>query len=258
MKMLKEDYPLEGFIDTHIHTAPDIKLRKVNDIEAAQYAAKEKMQAIVLKSHVESTVGRAKIAEYASDLDVFGGLCLNESVGGLNPEAVKVTGELNGKMIWLPTISKIKINYEKIEDILHIIAQKDLVLATGHLNIDDIFLVLDMAKSFGIWKLIINHPLTRIIDASLDIQKEMAKYAYLEHCYVACMDKHDNLQPKIIADAIKEIGYRSCIMATDFGQIHNPIPVEGMKSFIGSMRSHGISRKEICVMCLENPYKLIY
>ena len=42
------------------------------------------MQAIIIKSHVESTAGRAKIAEIISGFKVIGGVCLNSSAGGLN------------------------------------------------------------------------------------------------------------------------------------------------------------------------------
>ena len=249
---------IEGFLDTHIHTAPDIKLRISNDIEAAEEARKEKMGAIVIKSHVESTASRAKIAETVTGFKVIGGICLNSSVGGLNPESVKVTANLGGKIVWFPTISapEININYQNTEEILNIIAGNDLVLATGHLKPDEIFKLLDYAKEQGINKIIINHPLTGVVGASVDEQKEMSRYAYLEHCFVACMEKHDNLDPKIMADAIKDVGAKNCIMATDFGQAHNPKPVDGMKMLVNSMAEYGIKKSDINKMCVQNPSKL--
>lgn len=258
MGNFKNRYPLEGVIDTHIHTAPDVKPRALNDIEAAYEAKHEKMRAIVIKSHVEPTAGRAKIAEKISGFKVIGGVCLNSSVGGLNPDAVKTTAELGGKIVWFPTISapKTNINYENTESILSIIAEKGLVLATGHLKPEDIFLLLDFAKSLKVKKIIINHPLTKVVDANIDEQKEMSRYAYLEHCFVACMEKHDNLDPEVIAGAVNETGYKKCIMATDFGQAHNPVPVEGMKMFINSMVEYGIKEKYINKMCIQNPSKL--
>ncbi|MGB9978600.1 DUF6282 family protein [Methanobacterium sp.] len=258
MENLKNKDLLEGFIDTHVHTAPDIKPRVLNDIEAAYESKQHKMQAIVIKSHVESTAGRAKIAEKISEFKVIGGVCLNSSVGGLNPDTVKVTAELGGKIVWFPTISasQISITYENTESILNIIAKKELVLATGHLKPEDIFSLLDYAKSLKVKKIIINHPLTGVVGATIDEQKEMSRYAYLEHCFVACMEKHDNLDPNVIADAIKEIGPERCIMATDFGQAHNPVPVEGMKMFINSMIEYGIKKNCINKMCIQNPSKL--
>ena len=250
---------IEGFIDTHIHTAPDIKPRILNDIEAAYEAKSEGMQAIFIKSHIEPTVGRSIIAQEVSGLNVIGGVCLNLSVGGLNPHVVKATAELGGKIIWFPTISanKIDINYKNTEDVLNIIAEKNLILATGHLKVNDIFLLLDYAKSMHIKKIIINHPLTGVIGASIDEQKEMSRFAYLEHCFVACMEMHDNLDPYIMAEAIKEIGPKRCIMATDFGQPYNPRPVDGMKLFLNCMLKNGINKSDIAKMCIENPSKLL-
>lgn len=251
-------YPLKGFIDTHVHTGPDVRPRLLNDVKAALDALEENMGAIVLKSHVESTAGRARLARETTGMNVFGGVTLNQSVGGLNPAAVHVSAEMGGKIVWFPTISHDEIHWdhERIEEILQIVKQRDLVLGTGHLNPFEIFDLLDMAHDMGISKILVNHPFTAVVGASLDQQKEMSRYAYLEHCYVACMEKHDNLDPGVIVHGIKEIGSDRCIMATDFGQAHNPRPVNGMNMFVLKMMDFGISHEAIETMCIRNPLKL--
>ena len=141
MNRLKEKYPIEGFIDTHLHTSPDVKPRILNDVQAAFMASKEKMGGIILKSHVESTAGRARLAEMLTGIKVIGGVTLNHSVGGLNPAAVEASALMGGKIVWFPTTSHsvLNLDLELIEDILHLIVQNDLVLATGHLNPAEIF-----------------------------------------------------------------------------------------------------------------------
>jgi hypothetical protein len=255
----EKPYPLEGFTDTHIHTSPDIKPRLLTDIEAAADAKEEGMNSIVIKSHNEPTSGRAIIASEVTDFPVYGGVVLNNSVGGINVEAVKSSAMIGGKFVWFPTISysSIQINWSHVEDILHVVKENQMVIATGHIKPDDIFTLLDMAKSLGIWKIIVNHPLTKVVGASLDEQVEMSANAYLEHCFVTCMERHDNLDPVLIRDSIKKIGANRCLMATDFGQIFNPRPVNGMKMFINSMIHEGISLDEINLMCKDNPHKLI-
>ena len=258
-----EDDLLEGFIDTHIHTAPDVRPRLLNDVEAAISASTEGMQAIVIKSHFEPTSGRAKIAEEVTGFKVFGGVCLNQSVGGLNLEAVKTAASMGGKFVWLPTVSYSsmeldRVNVEILEEIINLAAEHQMVLATGHLKVDDIFFVMDTARSIGVDRLLVNHPMTGVVGASLDEQKEMSCYAYLEHCFVACMPGHDELDPGLIADAINEVGPSRCIMATDFGQAHNPTPAQGMRMFVNSMLDHGISMKDVRTMCIENPSKLLF
>ena len=226
-EQMKEKYPLEGFIDTHLHTSPDVKPRILNDIQAAFMASKEKMGGIILKSHVESTAGRARLAEMLTGIKVIGGVTLNHSVGGLNPAAVEASALMGGKMVWFPT--------------------------TSHGRMD-----LDLAHSMGICKILVNHPFTPIVGASIDEQKEMARYAYMEHCYVACMDKHDKIDPEVISQGIKDVGSNKCVMATDFGQLHNPNPVVGMKMFIDKMIDLEISIDDIIVMCKTNPFKLFF
>jgi hypothetical protein len=255
----KEPYPIEGFIDTHIHTSPDIKPRLLTDVEAAIDAKEERMNSIVIKSHYEPTSGRAIIASELTDFPVYGGVVLNNSVGGLNVDAVKSAARIGGKFVWFPTVScsSIQINWSHVEDILHVVKENQMVIATGHLKSADIFTLLDKAKSLGIWRIIINHPLTKVVGASLDEQVEMSAYAYLEHCFVACMERHDNLDPVLIKDSIKKVGANRCLMATDFGQLFNPRPINGMKMFINSMIREGISIDEIDLMCKDNPHKLI-
>jgi len=250
---------LTGFIDTHIHTSPDVKPRLLNDYEAALEAQEKGMGAIILKSHVESTAGRAYITHRLTGFPVMGGVTLNLTVGGLNPEAVLCTALMGGKIVWLPTIhhSKIALDPDALDEILHLVKDNNMILATGHISPEEIFQVIDQCHSLGVEKIMVNHPLTSVVGASLDEQKEMAHHAYLEHCWVATMPQHDKLNPKIIANSIKEVGAKHCILATDFGQEHNPRPVLGMQMMIASMISQGISWEDITLMCHDNPNNLL-
>ncbi|MBI4814363.1 MAG: hypothetical protein HY802_08875, partial [Methanobacterium sp.] len=174
--------------------------------------------------------------------------------------AVRTTALMGGKIIWLPTIhhQEIKLDHDALNEILYLIKDNNLVLATGHLDPEAIFQVLDQCRSLGVEKIMVNHPLTRVVGASLDEQKEMARHAYLEHCWVATMPQHDKLDPEIMVEAIKEVGAKHCILATDFGQDHNPRPVVGMQMMITSMIQQEISWEDITLMCRDNPEKLLF
>src|SRR5688500_3275177 len=104
--MLNIDVDLTGAIDLHLHTAPDVVPRKLDDVEAARQAAARGMRAILLKSHATLTAGRAELVErLVPDIRVFGGLALNDAVGGLNPAAVEAALKLGAVEIWMPTLS---------------------------------------------------------------------------------------------------------------------------------------------------------
>ena len=38
-------------------------------------------------------------------MKVFGGVALNQTVGGLNPYAVELALRMGGRMVWFPTLS---------------------------------------------------------------------------------------------------------------------------------------------------------
>jgi hypothetical protein len=91
--MNTEDQLLQGAIDLHAHVYPEFSLRmrnRVEDIEWAELARTAGMRAIMMKSHVFPTAEKAQlIRKVVPGIEIFGGLSLNYSVGGLNPLAVE-------------------------------------------------------------------------------------------------------------------------------------------------------------------------
>src|SRR5438876_6621018 len=98
---------LSGAIDMHAHADPDGTPRKIDAIDLAKLAKSRGMRAIVLKNHYEPTASLAYIVrKEVPGIEVFGGISLDLTVGGVNPAAVewmtKVKGGY-GKVIWMPT-----------------------------------------------------------------------------------------------------------------------------------------------------------
>ncbi|MGB9837946.1 DUF6282 family protein [Methanothermobacter sp.] len=253
---ISEHIKLDGLVDTHIHTAPDVRVRSMNDIELAFAALREGMEAVVIKSHTEPTSGRAALASEVTGMRVIGGVTLNTPMGGLNPEAVHAAAMMGGRFVWLPTVSVGRAEGD-LDAVLSAVAEHEMVLGTGHLKPHEIFHVLDLAADHGVGKIVINHPLTGAVGATLEEQREMSRHAFLEHCLVACMPRHDGLDFELIAESVRYVGVERCIMATDFGQGHNPSPIAGMKQFIYLMKKHGFSHSDIMMMCRHNPLELI-
>ena len=99
------DY-LEGAVDLHVHSAPDVDRRRFNDLELARAARDAGVGAVLIKSHQNSTVERAwLVAQCVPEIRVYGGLVLNETVGGLNPAAVRLALQMGARQIWMPTRS---------------------------------------------------------------------------------------------------------------------------------------------------------
>lgn len=96
---------LEGAIDIHMHPHPCLFDRITDDRGVAEGAKGERMRAIVIKCHHESTVSRAQdVTRSMEGIEVYGGIVLNYYVGGLNAAAAEAACKLGGKIVWMPTI----------------------------------------------------------------------------------------------------------------------------------------------------------
>src|SRR3984893_11682721 len=143
---------LSGAIDMHAHADPDGVPRKIDAIDLARLAKENGMRAIVLKNHYEPTQSLAYIVrKEVPGIEVFGGISLDLTNGGVNPAAVewmtKVRGGC-GRVVWMPTFdsehnaapehrpfARVAMNGKLVPEVLQvigIIAQHGLVLETGH------------------------------------------------------------------------------------------------------------------------------
>src|SRR5262249_37235930 len=98
---------LTGTIDIHVHSDPDSRPRSIDALDVAKLARSKGMRGIVLKNHYDPTGGLAYLVRKdVPGLEVFGGIDLNLTVGGINPAAVahmtEVSGGL-GRFVWMPT-----------------------------------------------------------------------------------------------------------------------------------------------------------
>src|SRR5438270_10134179 len=85
-----QENPLVGAIDIHVHAAPDSTPRSIDVIDLARLAKSLGMRGLVLKSHYEPTASIAYLVrKEVPGIEVFGGIDLNLTVGGMNPGAVE-------------------------------------------------------------------------------------------------------------------------------------------------------------------------
>jgi hypothetical protein len=288
---------LKGAIDLHIHTTPDGFPRLLDDLEVARQARDVGMRAVLLKCHVTTTCDRAYLVRRViKGIEVFGGIVLNHPVGGLNPYAVATAIYMGAKAIWMPTMwadqhvrysrQRNMDGYQAIgmsfpekgvtvlsdsgellpeaQQILKMIADHDLMLGMSHLSYKEQKVMIPAAKMAGVTKIVVNHPTYQVLQFSLDQIKELADMgAYMEFCLLpltpqwTLRDPEKGWSPKRVAQAIKDIGPERCLLATDGGQIHNPTPIEGLRTFIRMMREEGLSSEEIALMTKTNPAKML-
>lgn len=258
-----------GMIDVHVHAAPDVVARSVDGIDAARQAHAAGLRAIVLKNHYEPTASWAYFAGKAvPGIEVFGGVALNRAVGGVNPAAVSRMARVQGgrgKIVWMPTFDAASVAVSRdgrllpeVLEVLELIREHGLVLATGHSTPEENRLLIREARKRGIERIIVTHAMLAPVRMSVEEMKEAATLgAFIEFVYNGLAGANKECTPEQYADAIRRIGPERCILASDLGQAANPLPVEGLRAFVEAMKELGFSDVNIRRMTIENPARLL-
>lgn len=96
---------VRGAYDVHVHIAPDVMTRRIDDLDLAVRYRELGLDGFVIKSHYVPTAERAAVVRKAvPGVDPIGAITLNASVGGVNPIAVEVLARGGGRFVWLPTV----------------------------------------------------------------------------------------------------------------------------------------------------------
>lgn len=267
---------LNGIVDIHAHSGPDSVARSIDADELVKLAQARGMRGIVLKNHYEPTASLAWIVKkQAPTLEVFGGIDLNRSVGGVNPAAIErmvlVEGGL-GRVIWMPTFdaeNQVRYSKEKrpfvsvakngellpeTKQVIALAAKHHLMLETGHSSPREILMIIREAKRAGVENVVVTHPIIAPVLMSVEQMKEAADLgAYLEFVYNGTIGKKPAHTLKEYADAIRRIGPKHCILSSDLGQANNPLHPDGWVAYIAGLLKEGISQADIDLMAKTNP-----
>jgi hypothetical protein len=273
---------LLGAVDLHVHGGPDVVPRRHTDIELATRAKAAGMAAIVLKSHVESTVGRAAAASEATGFDVRGGLVLNPGAcGGIEPEVVRTSLELGARVIWMPTTASAahlerfpgaapgasrgaptaaRLERGAARDICRLVAEAGALLATGHLGVDETTMLAAEATAAGT-RLLLQHPDYSVPGLSAESQAELADHfptVTFERCaFVASAGAPEPLPVERMVEAMEAVGLARNVVSSDLGQPSNPAYPEGFGVFAASLEAAGVPRGDLESMLTTRPAALL-
>jgi len=268
---------LDGVIDMHAHSDPDGTPRSIDAIDLARLAKSRGMRAIVLKNHYEPTASLAWIVrKEVPGIEVFGGISLDLTVGGVNPAAVewmtKVKGGY-GRVIWLPTFdseAQVKLTHQdrpfarvtkdgkvmpEVLKVMAIAAKNNLVLETGHSSPAETLLLIPEAKRQGVKHIMVTHALTNPGGplSIAEIEKAAKMGAYIELVYTSLTDA--TVQKYV--EAIRAAGPASVVISSDLGQPSNPLHPDGLLALYKALMAHGISEAEVVQMSKTNPARLL-
>jgi len=275
-----QENPLAGVIDIHVHCAPDSTPRSIDAIDLARLAAKRGMRGLVLKNHYQPTASLAYIVrKEVPGIEIFGGVDLNLSVGGMNPFAVEhmaaTTGGY-GRVVWMSTFdSEAQVRYSKQDRpfvrvaqngqllpetrrVIAVIAKHDLVMATGHTSAEEALMLIREARAQGVKHMVVTHAMLQPIHMSDAQMVEAAKMgAYIEFVYNGLIGSYKESTFQDYARAIRSVGVEHCILSSDMGQPGNPLHPDGLIALFDGLKKEGITQAEIDRMAKENPARLL-
>ena len=310
----KVDDILKGVIDLHVHGAPlgAWLSGRPSMVETSIEASEAGMKALVFKDHNTMTNNVAIVIQEFLDrmskdkakegidfkpVEVYGGIVLNYTVGGMNPHAVETAlGYGKCKEVWLPSLDAMHQkqaqgdknwqNYisvteggnsdeltKEMKQILDIMADYNnnskgdkVVLSGCHVSNEEKAAVLKYIKTKNMKvDMLLDHVTQEMTVLTPQEAKEMIDLGgYLEFAECSCVP-WPGMFDWIIAVKYSFELLRELIK--EKGTSHLVLitdagqpgnkPVPGWKNFIWQLLAHGISEEDINAMAKDVPSKLI-
>ncbi|MGD0906751.1 MAG: DUF6282 family protein [Candidatus Acidiferrales bacterium] len=277
---LGQEINLNGAIDFHVHSSPDGVPRSIDADDLARLAKQNGMRGLVLKNHHESTAALAyMVRKEVPGIEIFGGITQDLSVGGINVEAVRQMTLMKGgwgRVVWLPTfdaenavkraggtgpfvpVSKDGHLLPGVLELIDFIAQHhDMVLETGHVSAEEGLMVIHEAHQRGVAHLIVTHATNLVVDMTIPQMQQAARDgAFIELDAGGPLGAKPMHTYEYYANAIRQVGAKSCILVTDFGSVSDPtrpLHPQGLLNFMNALHAQGISVNDLNTMTKTNP-----
>ncbi|HYQ68179.1 DUF6282 family protein [Actinophytocola sp.] len=284
---------LTGAVDLHTHPGPSPFPRRMSILDAAADAATVGFRALVAKSHHHSMQTDILALEQAGLADipvkVYGGVALNNTVGGLNPYAVELALRMGGRVVWFPTIaSRAHLDFHAhnhsgfpvagiplrdnepitvlddgrlsaaTHDVLDVIAAENAILNCGHLPAAEIDVLVPGAVEAGITRIVVSHPDFVLGATPEHIERWCRQGVHVEHCLAMLVGREPKPEPfKRIAEYYRAAGASRTIFSSDLGQKNNPLPVTAYRRMVRVLLDDGVAPADIRAMTGGNAAQLL-
>ena len=275
------DPALVGAIDLHAHHDPDSYPRNLDAFDVARLAKDRGLRGIVLKNHWTETAGLAYLVrKYATPgFEVFGALTLDLPVGGLNPQAVRYMADVagrHGRIVWMPThdsehevlynkesrpfigVSRDGVLVPEVHDVIAVIAEHDLTLATGHVTAEEALQILRAAKAAGVRRLIVTHPLfaPQYTFMSIEQLRAAADLGAFIEIIARNLARDGEAKDRSLA-AIRAIGAEHFFVSSDAGLLGELNHTDALALAAKALRVSGFTEADLTTMYKSNPAFLV-
>ena len=278
----QSDLNLHGAIDTRVHTSPDNVARSIDADDLARLANKNGMRGLVLTNHWESTAALAyMVRKQVPGIEIFGGVEMDQSVGGINLEAVKRMTMMKGgwgRIVWLPTFDSVTFTswvkkdgkgraystttvpiskdghlLPSVLDLIDFIAlHHELLLETGHNSAEEALMVVHEAHERGVSHVVVTGAMDLVVKMTIPQMQQAAREgAYIEFAYSNAFGPEPEHTMSEFAEAIRAVGPKFCILSTNF--VDFPSHPQALLDFMQALHKEGISVADINLMSKVNP-----
>lgn len=282
------DDMLTGVSDIHVHAAPDVKARAIDELSFAREAKKVGYRSVMFKSNEWSCHDRVYLIRQAlPDFACFGSLCMNRTHGdSVNAYAAEMAVRTTGnccKCIWMPTqaaayqhahdrlpgkgipvLSDTGKVLPEVVRVMEVCAEADIIFATGHCSPEESLTLAQKAKEVGVGKFVVTHANSHIWKMTrAQILRVAELGGFIEYSYITNLwgpgtgvPMNERMSDDEFVAYAAMIPERSFI-TTDLGQVDMPHPLEGMRMCISTLLRGGVSQNNIDMMVRTNPAMLM-
>lgn len=283
MVVVSVDRPswLAGAWDWHCHTAPCQLPRWGNATRVAREAAAAGFAGLVLQTHSESTTGRASAAaEAVPELQLLGGVTLNEFAGGINVKSTRAQIAAGAAFVWFPTVdarahvtalggagrslSGVHDPYDTTcgiaitgadgrlsADTLAVVdavAGGALFIGTGHLSLHEVTALVEVTSARDI-PIVINHPYF-LVHPDAAWWSRLPRNAVVQFAAVA--DSGNPMLPPIarVLEVIRSIGPERCAIGSETKTVN---PVDAVVTFGRQLLASGLDEPSLRTILTHSP-----
>lgn len=279
---------LKDVCDIHIHAAPDVKERLIDELSFAHQAKQAGYRCIMYKSNEWSCHDRVYLLrKIIPDFEIFGSLCMNYTHGDkVNAYAARMAVETTGdfcRCIYMPTqVARYQKIYEKspqkgipvlsdtnkvlpeVVKVMEICAKANIIFATGHCSPQENIILAKKAREVGVEKFVVTHANSHIWKMTHDQIKEIIELGgWIEYSFITNlwgpgtgvpMNKRMSSEEFV---SYTQIAPERSFISTDLGQVNMPNPIDGMLMCIQELQKAGVPQKDIDIMTKTNPARLM-
>lgn len=140
---------------------------------------------------------------------------------------------------------------EDVRQVLALVAEHGMTLATGHLSAAEIMAVVTAARQAGTERIVVTHPEFTSQRVAVQAQRELAaRGALLERCFTTPYTGKVSWED--LFAHIRAARPEHSVISSDLGQPFNPPPEDGLALMADRLLGAGFTEEEVRVMTVRN------